>query len=92
MTDTVRTTILIPGDLHERLKMTALHHRRSVHAQMLALIEAGVGLDERKYGLTEREPVPEDVISAAVQAVLRNPDIMAALAEESDRAEPRRRA
>ena len=42
MADVVRTTLLLPRDLQERLKAMAARERRSMHAQMLYLLEQAV--------------------------------------------------
>ncbi len=45
MNDT-RTTIRLPEDLHVRVRRLAERDRRSVHAELLVLIERGLALEE----------------------------------------------
>jgi predicted transcriptional regulator len=47
MNDT-RTTIRLPDDLHERARRLAARDRRSVHAELLVLIERGLEIEERE--------------------------------------------
>jgi predicted transcriptional regulator len=47
-TPETRTTIRLPADLHERLRRAAERDRRTVHAEMLYLIERGLDQDERQ--------------------------------------------
>ncbi len=76
MSDIHRTSLLLPDALRKRLKATATASRRSVHAQILTYIEAGLAHDYE-----------------VEQAVLRNPEIMAAIrhAKEADRSGLRHR-
>ncbi len=44
-TDT-RTTLRLPDDLHDRARRLAARDRRSVHAELLVLIERGLEAEE----------------------------------------------
>ncbi len=71
MSKSVRTTIGLSGDLHDRLKAAAAYSHRSVHAQMLIYIERGLDMAEGKLA-------PVELL------VLGNPKVMTAIAEARD--------
>lgn len=48
MTDSKKTTVLLPPELAERLRKVAQREHRSSHAQILVYIERGLKQDERK--------------------------------------------
>src|SRR6266700_930964 len=55
-----RTTIRLPEDLHVRVRRLAERDRRSVHAQLLVLIERGLALEESiPAGLASLEAIDE---------------------------------
>jgi len=55
MADEIKMSIRLRPELHERLKQAAERDHRSMHAQMLALIERGLDQDEgKRKGSRER--------------------------------------
>jgi len=76
MSDVTRTTVVVEDDLYGRLKRVAKANRRSVHAQILTYVEAGLDRDDE---------VEQAVLnSPEVMAAIRH-------AREGDRSELRRR-
>ena len=76
MSDSTRTTIIVENDLYDRLKRSAKASRRSVHAQVLTYVEAGLDRDDE----VERAVLSSPEIMAAIRH-----------AHEGDRSELRRR-
>ena len=52
----IRATVILPPDLHARLQALAQRERRSLHGQILRLLEEGLERDQAQQARRRRPP------------------------------------